>query len=225
VAIGADAAPAIEALYLAGEQLRRVASAPTGDAAASTAGAQALTPPGPTADKTALDEADDDATLDDAARTEVMPAAAHDDGDVPESPFDDLTASPVRLMNKIIDVRVVADERTAPPMQGTGRAADRRGPPDLTIYGDGQGGYRVGASEPVCVSKEEDMILQAFSAYPTMDTAKLKAKSKMRDADVSRVVRGLREKYGGLFKPAIRCPVKKGQGGYHAVVKFIDTRP
>jgi hypothetical protein len=94
----------------------------------------------------------------------------------------------------------------------------------LIIYGDGNGSYRVGKSRFVHVNANEDSILQAFSGCHTMDGAKLKEESNIRDSDPSRILRGLRTKYSGLFARAIRCPGRKGQGGYHAVVKFLDNR-
>jgi hypothetical protein len=100
------------------------------------------------------------------------------------------------------------------------RAARR----DLTIYGDGKGSYRVGGSRFYCVSAEEDAILQAFSCYPSMDSKKLRQASQIMDRDATRVLRGLREKYEGAFAKAIRTPGKKGRGGYHADVKFLDSK-
>jgi hypothetical protein len=118
-----------------------------------------------------------------------------------------------------IEEMLLAHETTQADAAGPGYAPGkkRRQP---TIYGDGKGNYRVGRGECVCVSEDEDTILQAFSECHTMDTAKLKERSGIVTSDASRIVRGLRKKYGGRFAPAIRTPGKKGRGGYHAVVKF-----
>jgi hypothetical protein len=167
-----------------------------------------------------------------APRVEVMRAAASDDRRKPEPTFDSLTASPTREVDKTEAAALIAEHLVRRvvkairdgelPGAGWGRNKPQP-PPDLTIYGEGQRSYRVGSSRPVCVTEEEDSILQAFSGYPTMGTPELTAKSKLKHADPSRVLRGLRQKYDGLFAAAIRCPGKKGRGGYHAVVKFLDT--
>ena len=56
-------------------------------------------------------------------RSQPMRTAASDDSDEPEPTFDDLTASPVRVMNAVLNVRIVTDKPTPeePPPGGWSR--------------------------------------------------------------------------------------------------------
>jgi hypothetical protein len=56
-----------------------------------------------------------DAAVEEEFSVEVMPAAAQDDGDKPESSLDALTAYPVRVMNQVLDVRIIGEVRSPAP--------------------------------------------------------------------------------------------------------------
>jgi hypothetical protein len=88
-----------------------------------------------------------------------------------------------------------------------------------TIVSLGDLAYQVGTRRPVTLTENEDNVLQAMLLAPnhTLDKPALLSTSGVNGAP--RVLKRLREKYGGIFGPAIRCPKKKGEGGYHADIR------
>jgi hypothetical protein len=89
--------------------------------------------------------------------------------------------------------------------------------PPATIVSLDDRRYRVGDSRPVVVSDVEDTVLQAFADESPMDASRLIDKAGFDRAP--RVLKSLREKYSGIFAPAITCPGRKGQGGYHVAIQ------
>jgi hypothetical protein len=141
--------------------------------------------------------------------------------------FDNYPQVAATALGALKDAVEEAAPAALPPVKTTARPRPGKRPrkvkKDLTIYGDGNGSYRVGDSRFYCVTAEEHAILQAFSFHTAMDSQKLRAESRIKDRDAARVLRGLREKYDGTFGKAIRPARKKGSGGYQAVVKFLDS--
>ena len=95
----------------------------------------------------------------------------------------------------------------------------RRVSPQQTITYIGERQYCVGAAAPISVTEAEDCVLQAFLEKATMDTPTLATESGMEEP--AKVLRGLRDKYGRIFAPAILTPGVKGGGGYHVRIKRI----
>jgi hypothetical protein len=93
----------------------------------------------------------------------------------------------------------------------------------LRIYWLDDRTYRVGDSDPVYVEETEDDLLQAFLERPVMDLPLLAEVSGVPREQIAGALKRLRNKYGGLFKHAIHCPGRRGQGGYRANV--VDRRP
>ena len=94
----------------------------------------------------------------------------------------------------------------------------------LTIWHHGGKSYSVAgsASDPVCVTAEEDWILQAFfNAKHSMGRKELEAASGVTNAP--RVLTQLVSAYDGLFKLAIRRPGRRRNGGYYA--KVLQFQP
>jgi hypothetical protein len=82
------------------------------------------------------------------------------------------------------------------------------------------GRYGIGDADPVTVTDIEDSVLQAFLSAPSMSAPQLV--TKISDDRAPRVLGRLRKKYGGIFAPAIRCPGKKGQGGYSVRIRRFE---
>jgi hypothetical protein len=104
---------------------------------------------------------------------------------------------------------IEAEDRQRPPAGKT--------PPPATIVSLGDRRCRVGDARPVVVSDVEDTVLQAFAEESPMDASRLIDRAGFDRAP--RVLKALRGKYGGVFAPAIPCPGRKGQGGYHVAVR------
>jgi hypothetical protein len=82
-----------------------------------------------------------------------------------------------------------------------------------TIISLGKRQYQIGNAPPVTVEDNDDTVLQVFLEQATMHGPTLIAKAGFDRAP--RVLNALKtKKYGGIFAPAIRCPKKKGTGGY-----------
>ena len=97
---------------------------------------------------------------------------------------------------------------TAPPRPST-----------TTIVYHGLRAYGVGARSE-SLTLPEHSVLQPFLNYPAMDEKTLIDKSGYNRA--ARILRGLLEKYGGMFAPFIDCPGQRGEGGFK--VRIIDGR-
>jgi hypothetical protein len=80
--------------------------------------------------------------------------------------------------------------------------------------------YQVGEHDPVTVSENEDNVLQAFLAAASMNAEQLVQEAGFDRAP--RVLGNLRTRYGGILRPAIRCPGRKGGGGYHVRIRRAD---
>jgi hypothetical protein len=97
--------------------------------------------------------------------------------------------------------------------------------PDLpTIWHHGDGAYSRDQANPFIVTPEEHNVLETFlESGRAMETRDIAHESGVKN--VSRVIRGLREKYGGQFAEAIRTPPegKKGKGGYFIRVRSASS--
>jgi hypothetical protein len=93
------------------------------------------------------------------------------------------------------------------------------GPEPTTIVSLGDRRYRVGTRRPVTLEENEDNVLQALldATGHALDKTELQNAAGFNDAP--RVLGRLRRKYDGIFGPAIRCPKKRGQGGYHVDIR------
>jgi hypothetical protein len=80
-----------------------------------------------------------------------------------------------------------------------------------TIVDIGDRVYEIGGKK-MQVTKAEDDTLQAFIDSESLDDKNLKQITKSNRAP--RTLRGLRERYSGMFAPAITLPGKRGNGGY-----------
>jgi len=69
------------------------------------------------------------------------------------------------------------------------------------------------------VACDDDALLKAFLDNPALDGPALRRLSRVKDA--GRVLRRLRNRYGGVFREAIHCPGLggKGTGGYKVCVQ------
>lgn len=77
--------------------------------------------------------------------------------------------------------------------------------------------YQIGELEPVLVETNEDCVFQAFLKQSPMDGPTLIRKSGVNHAQ--KVLQRLRQKYEGVFRPAIRMPRERGKGGYHVTIE------
>ncbi len=93
-----------------------------------------------------------------------------------------------------------------------------------TIWRHAPGSYSVDRANQYRVNSEEDNILTAFAESPVaMSSEELKNSSGV--TNVSRVIKELSTRYGGVFEPAIRRPTKKGEGGYFIRVCDAMQKP
>jgi hypothetical protein len=76
--------------------------------------------------------------------------------------------------------------------------------------------YRIGHTRPVVVDEFEDNVLQTFLELRTMDQPTLEDLSGVHHAP--KVLKRLREKYGGMFAAAITLPGGRGKGGSHVEI-------
>jgi hypothetical protein len=89
-----------------------------------------------------------------------------------------------------------------------------------TIWHHGDRAYSRDRINSFVVTPEEDHVLQTFlKSGKAMDTRDVTNRSGV--TNVSRTIRALRSKYGGVFADAIRTPPdgKKGAGGYLILVR------
>jgi hypothetical protein len=94
-------------------------------------------------------------------------------------------------------------------------AAPPADPACIASPGDRQ--YQIGPQALTVVSEREDTVLQAFLDQTAMDHPTLIERTEYEDA--ARILRGLAEKYGGAFAPAIFLPGGKGRGGYRVTIR------
>jgi len=86
-------------------------------------------------------------------------------------------------------------------------------PPQVpAIISYGEMVYSVPGGEPLVVTDEEDGILQSFLAIPAMSSKTLEDQSGVSRAP--EVLRRLRDKYEGAFRPFIKLAGRKSNGGY-----------
>jgi hypothetical protein len=121
-----------------------------------------------------------------------------------------LAAHPVRIAG--VDPAVLAALRAA--LVGGGPQAPAAGAVILAL---GKGQYRVGDSDPVTVTEAEDVVLRSFVGRPSMGHKALVRAAGSDEAP--RTLRQLAEKYDGVFAAAIRCPGRRGAGGYRVAVR------
>jgi hypothetical protein len=88
----------------------------------------------------------------------------------------------------------------------------------VTIHYLGNRAYRVGKLPPCTVTDREDCLFQAFIGNPALDLPTLSELSGLSAEGIPAIVRGLRKKYDGRFRNAIKPPGGKGKGGYVARV-------
>jgi hypothetical protein len=94
-----------------------------------------------------------------------------------------------------------------------------RGEGAQIIISLGEKKYRIGAHPPVHLEDNEDSVLQALLEAPgnLLDKKGLINKSGIDDAP--RVLGRITRKHDRIFATAIRCPGKRGAGGYHANIR------
>jgi hypothetical protein len=96
-------------------------------------------------------------------------------------------------------------------------------PPEPVIFFLGPQRYRF-ATEEVCVESAEDNVLQVF----LMERGPVDKGTLIRlsgQSNAPRVLNKLREKHPTTLGRAIRCPARKGRGGYYAHVRIAEPAP
>lgn len=115
------------------------------------------------------------------------------------------------------DLDLLRQHGLVPGIQPT-KAQDNHEPSDQsTILHHGQNRYSIGNEQPVAVTDNESNVLQAFIGRSAMHERDMVTCSGVNDA--RRVLKSLKDKYGGIFRNAINLPGKKGCGGYSVALK------
>jgi hypothetical protein len=86
---------------------------------------------------------------------------------------------------------------------------------EIIWFGDRR--FGIGLADPVIVTAREAAVLGAFLEETPLDKSTLEAKS--RYAEAVRILRELRDGYGGIFSCAIVFPGARGKGGYHVRIR------